>query len=247
MVVVLTGTDLYQNIQVSASARQALAWATRLVVLQKQGLFELPENLQAKTQVIYQSAKKVKPARNFFSKKDFNVLVIANLRVEKDPFRTALALSKLPSDSKIQVFHIGLPLNQEMEKELKLMQENNARYHWLEAFSHNKTKQLIAVADLVCITSRIEGGSNVLCESLAAGTPVITTNIPSLVATLGDNYPGYFSVGDTEKLANLLWQAENDINFYQELKNNCKKVAYLVEPATEERCWQDLIKQLSEC
>ncbi len=247
MVVVLTGTDLYQNIQVSESARQALSWATRLVVLQKQGLFELPEHLQAKTQVIYQSARKVKPAKSFFSNKNFNVLVVANLRVEKDPFRTALALSKLSIDSKIQVFHIGLPLNQEMEKELKLIQENNARYHWLGSFSHHKTKQLITAADLVCITSRIEGGSNVLCESLAAGTPVITTNIPSLVATLGDNYPGYFSVGDTKKLANLLWQAETDINFYQELKNNCKKVAYLVEPATEERCWQDLIKQLSEC
>lgn len=247
MVVVLTGTDLYQNIQVSESARQALDWATHLVVLQKQGLLELPEHLQAKTHIIYQSAKKVKPAKNFFSKKGFNVLVVANLRVEKDPFRTALALSKLPSDSKIQVFHIGLPLNQEMEEELKLIQENNIRYHWLGSLPHNKTKQYIAAAALVCITSRIEGGSNVLCESLAAKTPVITTNIPSLVATLGDGYPGYFSVGDTEKLADLLWKAESDTKFYQELKNNCKKVAYLVEPATEEKCWQDLIKQLSEC
>jgi glycosyltransferase involved in cell wall biosynthesis len=224
-----------------------LTWATRLVVLQKQGLFELPEHLQAKTEVIYQSAKKVKAKNNIFPTTSFNVLVVANLRVEKDPFRTVLALSKLPEYSKIQVFHIGLPLNQEMEEELKFIQENTTRYHWLGSLPHNKTKQYIAAADLVSITSRIEGGSNVLCESLAAGTSVITTNIPSLVATLGDNYPGYFSVGDTKNLANLLWQAENDINFYQELKNNCKKVAYLVDPATEEKCWQDLIKQLSEC
>ncbi|MBK7995822.1 MAG: hypothetical protein IPK14_21350 [Blastocatellia bacterium] len=54
------------------SARQALDWATRLVVLQKQGVFELPEALQAKTQVIYQSAKK-KLKIIFFPTQSFNV------------------------------------------------------------------------------------------------------------------------------------------------------------------------------
>lgn len=250
IVVMLTGTDLYQHIKFSEEACKSLQWATHLVVLQEQGLQELSSDLRTKTRVIYQSV-----AHNFnfpdkleiFPKDSFNVLVIANLRPEKDPLRTALASKMLPNESRIQVFHIGIPLNPEYIERIKLAEEENPRYHYLGGFSYEQTQQAIASANLVCITSRLEGGSNVLCEALAAQTPVITTNIPSLVATLGKNYPGYFSVADTERLKNLLLRTETDTDFYQELKNSCAKAIHLIDPAKEQKCWYDLLKELSEC
>lgn len=242
---VLTGTDLYQNIQVNKNAQQSLEWADRLVVLQNQGLAELPEEFREKTRVIYQSATKAEVKTSIFSKEDFNVLVIANLRQEKDPFRTALAAAELPKSSKIKVFHVGVPLNQEFEIQLKQTQQQNPRYTWLGGLSHEKTKELIASADLVSITSKIEGGSNVLCEALVAGTPVVASNISSLVATLGYTYPGFFSTESTQELRDLLIKSETTPNFYQELKDHCQKVAYLVDPLTERKCWKDLLYELS--
>ncbi len=250
LVIVLTGTDLYQHIKFSEEACQSLHWASRLIVLQNQGLEELSPDLRKKARVIYQSvAPQPRPTSylEVFSQDDFNVLVIANLRPEKDPLRTALATRNLPNDSKIQVFHIGIPLSQEYLERIKLAELENSRYHYLGGFSYEKTQQAIASASLVCITSRLEGGSNVLCEALALGTPVITTNIPSLVATLGEDYPGYFPVADTETLKNLLLKAETDPIFYQELKNGCAKVTYLVDPAREQKLWHDLLKELIEC
>src|SRR6185369_4646734 len=55
LVLILTGTDLYHDIACSAKARRSLQRATRLVVLQEQGLAELGPELRKKARVIHQS------------------------------------------------------------------------------------------------------------------------------------------------------------------------------------------------
>ena len=40
-----------------------------------------------------------------------------------------------------------------------------------------------------------------LCEAIACGVPTISTRIAGSVGLLGEDYPGYFPVGDTEALA----------------------------------------------
>ena len=55
-VLLLTGTDLYRDIQHDASAQAALRQASALVVLQSDGLAHLPAPLRANASVIYQSA-----------------------------------------------------------------------------------------------------------------------------------------------------------------------------------------------
>src|SRR5690349_8848666 len=61
LAVVLTGTDLYQDIAVDARAQRSLQFATRLVVLQQLGPAALPPELREKTRVIYQSAPSLPP------------------------------------------------------------------------------------------------------------------------------------------------------------------------------------------
>ena len=55
--VVLTGTDLYQDIAQDENARRSLALAQRLVVLQERGPDALPAGLRGKARVIFQSAE----------------------------------------------------------------------------------------------------------------------------------------------------------------------------------------------
>src|SRR4029079_12079056 len=61
LAVVLTGTDLYQDILSDAEAQHSLELAQRLVVLQECGPEALPAWLRDKTRVIYQSSPALPP------------------------------------------------------------------------------------------------------------------------------------------------------------------------------------------
>ncbi len=108
------------------------------------------------------------------------------------------------------------------------------------AFKHRRS---IAAGHLLVISSRIEGNSNVLCEALALGTPVIASRIAANMGTLGTEYPGYFPVGDSRKLAELLSRCETDDGFYRSLRSKCAEMAYQIDPAREVESWRNLIGQ----
>lgn len=243
LIVALTGTDLYRDIRTSARAKRSLDLATRLVVLQSQGKTELPEPLRSKTSVIYQSARQTN-GRDARIGGEFNVCVIGHLRAEKDPFRTALASRRLPASSRIRVLHIGRALTHGMAQRARAESGTNPRYRWFGELPHWKALQILTQSKLLALTSRIEGSSNVLSEALARSVPVIASRIPGLIGTLGDEYPGYFSVGDTVELASLLHRAECDPAFYRELKAHCARLVHLVDPERECASWRELLREL---
>ena len=243
LIVVLTGTDLYRDIRRDRKAQQSLELASRLVVLQDMALCELPKRLHAKTQVIYQSAEPFsgKPRRG---DRIFRVYLIAHLRNEKDPLRAPMAVRLLPPSSRIQLIHIGLALDDRLARRARAETSRNARYRWLGQLSHRSTRTRLAQSRLVCITSKMEGSSNVLSEALASRVPVVATRIPGLMGTLGKNFPGYFPVGDTKKLCALLFKAETDPAFYRALKQHCARVAKRVRPKREITAWRRLLREI---
>lgn len=243
LVLVLTGTDLYQDIKTDADAQSSLELATRLIVLQRMGLEELPSRLRAKGLVIYQSSPWFR-GRVRLPSSYFRVCVVGHLRPEKDPFRTAAAVLRLPSSSRVKVLHIGAALSSEMEVEARREDAENWRYRWMGALPHWRTRYLLAGSHLTSITSIMEGSSNVLCEALTSATPVVASHISGLIGTLGEDYPGYFPVGDTQTLTDLLERAESDEGFYESLKVACRSVSDLVSPESEPECWRDLLAEL---
>jgi len=245
LIVTLTGTDLYRDIHINPNARRSLEMATRLIVLQSMGVAELPKRLHPKTRVIYQSApplngKIASPPNSFFK-----VVVVAHLRPEKDPLQTAKAVQRLPSSSRIRVFQIGRALTDDLERRARAEAKKNLRYRWLGELPHWKTRQVLASSHLLSLTSKMEGSSNVLSEAIASSVPVVASKIPGLIGTLGENYPGYFPVGDTSELARLLERAESDTKFYRRLKERCSHLSPLVDPARERKAWEKLLKELS--
>jgi putative glycosyltransferase (TIGR04348 family) len=242
LLVALTGTDLYRDIRSNQQAQRSLELATRLVVLQRMALRELPERLQTKTNVIYQSAEPFRALPAAHSR-SFKVCLIAHLRGEKDPLRAALAVRNLPAASRIEVTHIGIALDDRLAAKARAEAARNPRYRWLGQLPHRKTRELLARSDLVCITSKMEGSSNVLSEALASGVPVLATKIPGLIGTLEANFPGYFQVGATQKLRRLLLRAETDAQFYRALKRHCARAAKLVQPRREIAAWRKLLRE----
>jgi putative glycosyltransferase (TIGR04348 family) len=244
LIVVLTGTDLYRDIRSDPNARRSLAIATRLIALQKMALSALPERFRAKTRIIYQSAAPYRQAK-LKRKQIFQVCLIGHLRKEKDPLRAAMAVRRLPPESRIQVLHIGMTLDPRLEKLARIEAARNPRYRWLGELSHRQTRQTLARSDLAVITSRMEGSSNVLSEALASAVPVVASRIPGLIGTLGKTFGGYFPVGDTRRLTQLLLRSETDAKFYGRLKRQCEGLAYLVQPQREQQAWRDLLRELT--
>ena len=253
IVVAITGTDIYSD-QDSAILKKSLETAAKIVVLQQATAKDVSPIWQAKVRTIYQSVTNIGAAnldgqnnsQGFAQKKDetFAVLVASNLRQPKDPFLTAIAVRNLPSDSKIQVTHLGAAMSDEMQSFAEQETINNSRYHWAGSLSHQETLNAIAQSDLLVNSSKVEGGSAVISEAIAANTPILATRIAGNRGLLGDDYSGMFEVGDTNQLRTLLLEAEQKGDFFDELKRQCKNRKHLITPKFERETWANLLNEL---
>jgi putative glycosyltransferase (TIGR04348 family) len=241
LVVVLTGTDLYRDFS-EPETQESLELATRLVVLQKAALGKLDKRHRGKACVIHQSAEPVE--REPPSERHFDVLVVGNLRAEKDPFRAALAAKLLPRSSRFRVTHAGASPNDGWTERARAHAASNPRYRWLGEAPHPEVRDLLARARLFVQSSTMEGGANTVSEALVAGVPVLASRIPGNTGMLGDDYPGYFPAGDEEVLARLLHRAEADAAFRALLAERCANTAPLFLPEREKVALKDLLARL---
>jgi putative glycosyltransferase (TIGR04348 family) len=242
LVVCLTGTDLYDQMRTSPEARQSLELASRLIVLQPLGIEELPAHLRPRARVIYQS---VPPPRFHVTPRQdvFEVCVLGHLREVKDPLRTAQAARLLPATSRQRVLHLGAALSPDLAAAARAEQAANPRYRWLGELPRWRALRVLARCRLLVLTSRLEGGANVISEALAVSVPVISSHIPGSVGLLGSDYPGYFPYGKTQALADLLHRAETDAAFYQALRRHCARRRRLFNPTRERQSWARLLRE----
>ena len=259
IIVALTGTDLYRDIRINHLARQSLEIATRIVVLQPKALEELRPTLREKTRVIYQSVENIretkrgskaklrarKPERKERLSGNFDVCVIGHLRTVKDPFRTAMAARSLPASSKVRVLHVGRAMTDAMAVRARNEMRVNQRYKWLGERPRSRVISILAKSRLCVLSSRMEGGANILSEAVVNSVPILASRIDGNVGILGAGYPGYFDVGDTKQLAQLLTRAETCGEYLGELGVWINRLAPLFSPAREEQAWADLICELS--
>lgn len=248
LIVALTGTDVYRDLRKSRRAQISLEIATRLVVLQPKALDEIHSRLGQKARVIFQSAR---PASRKFSQhlretndRSFRVCVIGHLRPVKDPFRAALAARLLPPHSRIRILHFGAALSPGMASFARAEMDRNTRYRWQGERPRMSIQPILARSALCVLSSKLEGGANVLSDAIVNRVPVLASRIPGSVGILGEDYPGYFRVGDTEHLAKLLERAENDSAFLRLLRSRCARCLPLFQPAREKAAWRKLLNGL---
>jgi len=243
-IVALTGTDLYDDIvHDDAAAAESLALSTRLVVIQPRGIEQLPEHLRGKARVLRQSAAAVPPVA---TQPGFVVYALAHLRDVKDPLLAARAVALLPETSAVRVIHLGGAYDETWRARAALAERaTGGRWTWLGAKSRVDALGLLASGRLLVLTSRSEGGANVVTEAIAAGVPVLSTRIDGSLGILGDDYPGYFEVGDAAGLAALLARGEADAGFLAELRTRIAALRPLVDPARERASWRALLEELA--
>lgn len=245
-VLAMTGTDLYRDIRVSRLAVRALEAADRIVVLHELGAQDLPRGLRRKVRVVEQSA--VMPPSGEVRRVPHRVSVIGHLRAEKDPFRTAMAVRGISVGSRpppLEIVHVGRALSEGMERRAEREMGKNPRYEWLGERSPAATRRILAQSWLLVLSSRIEGGANVLSEALIARTPILASRIPSSVGILGSDFPGFFPVGDTGALRRLLERTLSDKPFYRSLLRAGAARRPRFHPARERDAWRALLAEFS--
>lgn len=228
-IVVLTGTDLYRDIAVSPEAQASLAHATQLVLLQEAGLDLLPPALRAKARVIYQSAPTLPAAAPGPVPA---ICMIGHLRAEKDPatFMRAATLVRTPH---VRLLHIGGALDPALGQAASDTAAATARYQWLGNLPHEACRAQLARSHAMAICSLMEGGANVIIEAVTSGVPVLASDISGNRGMLGNDYGGYFPVGDAPALARLIERSVDDPAFYAQLRAQCAARAALFAPERE--------------
>ena len=245
VVTALTGSDIYRDLARSPRALRSVEIARRLVALQPLAELQIPKRLRAKIRVIYQS---VVPLRFGVrpSGRTFDVSVIAHLRPLKDPFRAAIAARRLPRESRVRVLQVGRALHPRMAVRARDEARRNPRYQWLGEIPRWKALRVLARSRLMVISSRMEGGANVVGEAVVAGVPILASRIPGNVGLLGRSYPGYFEPGETRELTRLLLRAETEPDFLQRLLRHIRRRQPLFAPAREKRAWRSLLRELQD-
>jgi len=242
IVLILTGTDLYRDMQNHSEVLQSMEMADQLIVLQSSALDSIPPSLRYKAQVIYQSVEI--DLTDPIAKEDFLVSVIGHLREEKDPFCVARSLPLLPSDSKINIKHLGQAMNSQMEDLARNFNATLDRYQWIGEVSHTDALRLLSQSRLMIISSLMEGGAHVVSEAIALGIPVIASDIPGNRGLLGEDYPAYYPKGDESALANLLYRSETIPSFYASLHKHIDLQKELIKPAREKQSIQEMVGAL---
>ncbi len=132
-----------------------------------------------------------------------------------------------------------------MKRQAASEMQTNPRYKWRGELPRWEALRVLARSRLHVLSSRAEGGANVLSEAIACGVPTLASRIPGSVGILGRDYPGYFPVGDTKALAGLLRHAETDAKFRGRLQAACDRLRPLVHPDHEREALRRLLAELT--
>lgn len=246
LAVVLTGTDLYQDLAVDADAQRSLDFAQHLVVLQECGAEALPAAQRGKARTIYQSTPSQQPLPKPAGM--LQAVMVGHLRAVKAPQALWAAARLLRAGEGITIAHIG-----DGSGDLALADAARAtgrdcpHYRWLGALPHAQALERIRAAHVLVHTSTLEGGAHVILEAVCCGTPVLASRVPGNVGMLGADYAGYFPAGDGPALAALLRACQDPASGLRaRLGAQCALRARLFAPAAERsavlRLAQDLLE-----
>ncbi|MBS1177324.1 MAG: glycosyl transferase group 1 [Proteobacteria bacterium] len=242
LLLVLTGTDLYRDIEHDAAAQRSLALADRLVVLNALGPQRLPDTLRGRCEVVLQSCSARRPLHK--TGRHLRALMVGHLREEKDPLTYLRAAQRLAGRDDLRFDHIGAALDPALGEQAAALAARLPAYRWLGALPHAAVRRHIRAAHVLVHASRMEGGAHVVIEAVRSGTPVLASRIDGNVGLLGEDYRGYFPAGDDAALAALLQRCRDDPDMLSGLRAQSDPRAALFAPATEAATLRGIVARL---
>lgn len=215
--VVLTGTDLYADLQGKTSplwcqqAMQTILASKAVVGLQSdaceclRGLLpHAPRCVVIPQTTTFEFSARARSKDPSMPLSALHVLVVGHVRPEKDPLTAYRAVTMLARSQSVPVHltHLGGVLDAKLDAQLvECARKENGLVHREGQVSHERVRQVMLEADLLVAPSRLEGGALVLAEAAALGLPILASHIPGHTGILGDQHPGWFEAGNADALA----------------------------------------------
>ena len=192
-------------------------FANKIIVVSngvKKDLVQISDKLNEKTKVIYNpliKKKKIKIKNKLSLRKKiwgknvkYCILNVGSLKIQKDHFNLIEAFSLLKFYKKSKLLIIGNgPLKNKLKKLIKIKKLNN---HIIFINFKSNLQKYYETADLFVSSSKWEGFSNVIAESLGYGLPVVSTNCksgPSEILKKG-KYGKLVPIENPKKLASAI-------------------------------------------
>ena len=238
LALVLTGTDLYRDLDHDPRARHSLECASRVVVLQEEGLTRLDAATRAKAVVIVQSASAVRAARSPGDRRVRRRRPSARREGSRD------ADARRPAARGGGKCADPRP-HRRRARAAARRRRPGRRPRPARAIAgsagcpHAAARRAIARARALVHPSVMEGGANVVIEAVRSGVPVLASRIDGNVGLLGAGYDGFFPVGDAAALAALMRRFVADAAFAAHLGAQCAVREPLFRPARERRAVRD--------
>lgn len=246
VVLQLSGTDIYEDLDSDPfPTLRSMELADRLVALNDRAHRVVPKRLHSRLRVIHQSARPPAQPRHP-SARTVVISVIGHLRDVKDPLRAAEASRLLSPSSRVRIEQVGRAYTPSWAAAAEAEMKTNPRYRWRGDVPAASVRRLLARSHAMVISSRSEGGANVISEAAVAGVPILASRMDGNVGLLGVDYPGYFPVGDTRTLARLLARIEDDPRFVAGLVRAVRQRAALFRPSREMAAWRALLTGLKQ-
>jgi glycosyltransferase involved in cell wall biosynthesis len=266
--VVLTGTDLYGDLQQAGSAafetcRQSIDNARLVVALQSRAAEELVRILPQtanKRRVISQAVPLADeqhwaPRFQEPSQTALNWLISGHVRSEKDPltgllgFLQAFPAARLQDGSPTHLTHVGGARDPSAVEALiaTTNQMPPGSVTLLGARPHEEAVALMGQHHCLIQPSRMEGGALVISEAAAYRLPVLASRIDGHLGLLGEDYPGYFEVGDPADLAVVMRRFAQSADYREELRQALiQNTPALTSPLFEKTQLKSLIERLRQ-
>jgi glycosyltransferase involved in cell wall biosynthesis len=154
------------------------------------------------------------------------------------------AAARLGESTAIRVIHIGEALSPELAQRANETMAACSHYHWLGGLSRETTRRWIARAHALVHMSRLEGGAQAIIEAVRSGVPVLASRIGGNVGLLGEDYAGYFEVGNSQALARSIERIAAEPGFAALLASQCALREPGFRPETEQRLVRQLLADL---
>jgi len=173
-----------------------------------------------------ESSDKIKAKKSCnFSEKNFSVLMVSSLRKDesKDPMTLVKAAKYIMMmDDNIDFYIAG---DGERRNELEQAINENNIYNIKLLGNRSDVEKLLTAADISVLTSKTEGISNSILESMACGTPVIATSRGGTEEIIENGKSGFITTyGDYKLLTEKIVFMKNNPEVREKFAQRGQKI-----------------------
>jgi glycosyltransferase involved in cell wall biosynthesis len=178
---------------------------------------------------IFKPGIDVKELKKLYNITDEKVLMyIGRLHPVKRLDLLLESIAKLHENFKLFIVGGGI-LEEGLKNYCKLLGINN-KVIFTGVIQYKDIPRYMNLADLIILTSAVEGQPRVILESMLCGTPVVGTEVFGIKDTIEDGVTGYLTSADPEDIVNKILKALKDDDLPRKcreysLKNYSKEVS----------------------